>query len=386
MKREVIVVGAGPAGGTAAYYLAKAGVDVLLVDKETWPRDKPCGDGLRGPSWPLFREMGVMDDIMKYGTPSKGTLLVSATEKSIGLRSKPHGVISCPRKIVDHLVVQAAIKAGAEFLQNFEALDLVVRRGVVRGVRAVFEGQIIEVESDLVIVADGAHSRLAHQIGFYNEDPDLVFYGARGYFEGIREMTDMIEFFYFDMFAPSGYTWIFPMSKTKGNVGVFITEGALQRSGMVLNDLFDWWRDNTKFGNIRLGEARLLGEIKGWRLPSTWAVRENYSHGVMVAGDAGNMIEAAFGGGQDLAMLAGQAAAETAIEALKQKDYSAEALAPYKQKLLERQTPIYNGYNAARKFLFTNTPDLDRFIDRFAEEAASRDLGFDEALGRFLRG
>lgn len=58
-----------------------------------------------------------------------------------------------------------------------------VRRGVVRGVRAVLEGQIIEVESDLVIVADGAHSRLAHQIGFYNEDPDLVFYGARGYFE-----------------------------------------------------------------------------------------------------------------------------------------------------------------------------------------------------------
>jgi len=78
MKRQAIVVGAGPAGATAAFYLARAGVDVVLLDKESWPRDKPCGDGLRAPIWHIYKDMGVWDEVLKYSTPSKGVLFWSA--------------------------------------------------------------------------------------------------------------------------------------------------------------------------------------------------------------------------------------------------------------------------------------------------------------------
>lgn len=75
MKRQAIVVGAGPAGATAAFYLARAGVDVVLLDKESWPRDKPCGDGLRAPIWHIYKDMGVWDEGRSIPRLPKGSYL-----------------------------------------------------------------------------------------------------------------------------------------------------------------------------------------------------------------------------------------------------------------------------------------------------------------------
>jgi flavin-dependent dehydrogenase len=218
----------------------------------------------------------------------------------------------------------------------------------------------------------------------FNEDPDLVFYGARGYFEDIGEMTDLTEFFYNDIFYPTGYMWVFPMSGTKGNVGAFITEGALQRSGMRLEDLFDWWRDNTALGNKRLRNARLLGEIKGWRLPACREPRDNYADGALVAGDAGNMIEAAFGGGQDLAMLAGKDAAETIIEAREIGDYSAETLSRYKKKLIDSQKGIYDIFNLGREYALTEPDDLNELVRIFKDKAESEKIPLENVLADWV--
>ena len=383
MKRQAIVVGAGPAGATAAFYLARAGIDVLMLDKESWPRDKPCGDGLRAPIWNLYKDMGVWDEVLEYSTPSKGVLLGAPNQTTIKL----YGDVSplCgPRRLIDHIVAKAAEREGAEFVQNFEVTKLIIKRGFVKGVVGVYQGKLTKIESDVVVVADGSHSRLSHQLGLYNEDPDLVFYGARGYFEDIDEMTDLIEFFYNDMFYPTGYMWVFPMSKTKGNVGAFITEGALQRSGMRLEDLFSWWRDNTELGHKRLHKARLIGELKGWRLPACWGPRDNYANGALVAGDAGNMIEAAFGGGQDLAMLAGKDAAEVIVEALETGDVSAKALSVYKDKLIKSQKEIYDGFNIARKLMFSDPNDLCEFVRLFKDKAESGELDYAQAVKQWV--
>ncbi len=379
MKRQAIVVGAGPAGATAAFYLARAGIDVVLLDKESWPRDKPCGDGLRSPIWHIYKDMGVWDEVLKYSTPSKGVLFGAPNQTAVGFYGDNLPLCG-PRRIIDHIVAKAAEREGAEFIQNFEVTELIVKRGFVKGVVGVYQGKLTEIESDVVVVADGSHSRLAHQLGLYNEDPDLVFYGARGYFEDINEMTELIEFFYNDMFYPTGYMWVFPMSETKGNVGAFITEGALQRSGMRLEDLFAWWRDNTELGHKRLHKARLIGELKGWRRPACRGPRDNYANGALVAGDAGNMIEAAFGGGQDLAMLAGKDAAEVIVEAMKTRDFSAKSLSVYKDKLIKSQKGIYDRFNAARQFMFSDPNDLNEFVKLYKDRAAAREIDYVEAL------
>ncbi len=383
MKRQVIVVGAGPAGATAAFYLARAGIDVMLLDKESWPRDKPCGDGLREPIWSLYRDMGVWEEVLQYSTPSTGVLLGAPNQTFIKLYSEMAPLCG-PRKIIDHIVAKAAEREGAEFIQNFEVTALIIKRGSVKGVVGVYRGQPARIEADVVVVADGSHSRLSHQLGLFNEDPDLVFYGARGYFEDIGEMTDLTEFFYNDIFYPTGYMWVFPMSGTKGNVGAFITEGALQRSGMRLEDLFDWWRDNTALGNKRLRNARLLGEIKGWRLPACREPRDNYADGALVAGDAGNMIEAAFGGGQDLAMLAGKDAAETIIEAREIGDYSAETLSRYKKKLIDSQKGIYDIFNLGREYALTEPDDLNELVRIFKDKAESEKIPLENVLADWV--
>lgn len=384
MKRQAIVVGAGPAGATAAFYLARAGVDVVMLDKESWPRDKPCGDGLRAPIWHLYKDMGVWDEVMKYSVPSKGVLFGAPNQTTISLYDDKASPLCGARRIIDHIVAKAAEREGAEFIQNFEVTDLIIKRGFVKGVVGVYQGNVTRIESDVVVVADGAHSRLAHQLGLYNEDPDLVFYGARGYFEDVDDMSGLIEFFYNDMFYPTGYMWVFPMSETKGNVGAFITEGALQRSGMRLEDLFAWWRDNTKMGHKRLHKARLVGELKGWRLPACWGPQVNYANGALVAGDAGNMIEAAFGGGQDLAMLAGKDAAEVIVDALETGDFSAEALSVYTEKLVKSQKGIYDRFNAARQFMFSDPNDLNGFVAMFKDKAESGEIEYKEALKQWV--
>ena len=75
MKRQAIVVGAGPGGSTAAFYLAKAGIDVVLLDKETWPRDKMCG-GVYLPSiLPILEEMGALEEMKELNAATKGAHL-----------------------------------------------------------------------------------------------------------------------------------------------------------------------------------------------------------------------------------------------------------------------------------------------------------------------
>lgn len=386
MKRQVIIVGAGPAGSTAAFYLARAGVDVLLLDKESWPRDKPCGDGLRSPIWPLYKEMGIWDEVLKYSTPSRGVLYGAPNQTTISLIQEDASPLCGPRKIIDYIVAKAAEREGAEFIQNFEVMDLIIKRGYVKGIKGIYQNQSIEIESDMVIIADGAHSRLAHKLGFYHEDPEDIFYAARGYFEDIEGMSDLIEFYYNDLFYPAGYMWVFPMGKTKGNVGTFITEGALERANMRLEDLFDWWRDNTPLGYKRLANARLLGEIKGWRIPTSYGPEEgrNFTNGALIAGDAGNMVERCYGGGQDAAMLAGKDAAETIVEAIAANDYSKEFLTVYVDKLKKSQkSTVYDLFNLTRKYLVTDPNDLNEFVKKYRDENGEAPMT--ESMGEWIQ-
>ena len=160
MKRQVIIVGAGPAGSTAAFYLAKAGLDVLLVDKETWPRNKICGDAYLPSLNPIFKEMGIYEEMEKEVCADCTHMnLVDPYENEYHFTLDSCWLI--PRRIGDDIIRRGALRAGADFIENFEVKELIIRRGVVKGIRAWYNGQLVEMESDLVIVADGSHSTLS---------------------------------------------------------------------------------------------------------------------------------------------------------------------------------------------------------------------------------
>lgn len=363
-KHDIIIVGAGVGGSTAAFHMAKSGLNVLMVEKEQFPRDKPCGDGQVQSIHPLLKSMGVYDEIEKYAYKCPGTML-SDTDENYCVFNYPEGdfAFCTPRYIFDDIINKAALKEGVDYIENFEATDVIMERGKAVGVRGIHDGKIVELESNMVVLANGSHSMLSRQMGFYEEDPEYVFYGIRGYFENVRGMRDVIEFHYPDeKFFPAGYIWIFPMSKTKANVGVFITEKSLKNTGMTQEELLWWWRDNTKFGKERLGEAVPIGKIKGWRLPSG-KKQKIYGNGVIAVGDAGNMIEQLYGGGLPHAMTAGVCAAKACAEAVAANDFSEEFLKRYNDYIDKELGSGYQIAELLRKMVFGNPKDLKELID-----------------------
>lgn len=368
-KHSVIVVGGGLGGATCAFYCQKAGLDVLMVEKDQFPRDKVCGDGLQAPMMPVLKDMGVLDEVMAASYVNNGLAFVDSREERVIFYYKPpmSSHYSCPRYIYDNIVNKAALATGIDYMDNFEALEVLTRRGQAYGVRGLYNGSIVDLECDLVVLANGSHSMLSRQMGFYEEDPDYVFYGLRGYFDGVGGIGDETEFNYPDIFRDGGYIWLFPEGKCEDgtmrcNVGVFITEANLKDLNMSTEEIMWWWRDNTKTGKERLGNARLVGELKGWRLP-TGKHKAVHAAGVIAVGDAGNMIDQCFGGGAGAAMFSGKVASVIAEMAVKANDFSKDFLKQYEDAIDKQLGDFYEGIQIWREHLYGKPETISDFID-----------------------
>src|SRR5215471_10997983 len=115
---DVVIVGAGPSGATTAYYLAKEGLNVLLLDKFNFPRDKTCGDGLTPRALQILADMGLLDTLLKVGYPSHQLELIS-TKGEIASAPFPKKDTLCdyllivPRLILDNIILERALSSGA---------------------------------------------------------------------------------------------------------------------------------------------------------------------------------------------------------------------------------------------------------------------------------
>lgn len=369
IERDVIVVGAGPGGSVCASYLARAGIDVLLMDKEKWPRDKPCGDSQAEVSVSHMKELGGLDEVREVGYPNKGLLLSAPNYEKCYLPASGER-FTTPRRIFDNIVKNLAVRHGAELLEECWVYDVIKEDGFVKGVKAKYQGEYVEFRSKLVIGADGAHSMIAKAIDQFPDDPANVAVVGRCYFENIP-MEGYLEI-HFDKNVLPGYVWIFPSGKDPvANVGLgFNSEiyRKAQMEGRTLEDYLDIFIKENPFGE-RLKNARQIGPWKGWRIPYGPQSMDNYDSGVMLIGDAGSVILPLTAEGVGPAMETAKMAADTAIEALKAKDYSAD--------FLKRYSDVRHGmYDAKYKSIkkledaFRSTDTVNGFIHKFnADEA-----------------
>ncbi len=383
---KVLVVGAGPAGSAAAFYLAQAGIDVLLVDKEQWPRDKVCGDGQMFHSWYIYEEMGIMEEAREAGTMLYGMKSSDVDERLVSFRSDKEYAMGTRRYVIDDIIRRAAVREGARFIENFDVRDLIIRHGKVIGVKAFYKGQMIEEYADLVILANGSHSMEARKLGIFNEDPETLWMGARGYYENVRGLEDLIEFHYpFPDLYPAGYMWVFPEGDDIANVGVFITAEALRKSGMKIEDYFTRWRDETKLGNERLGDARLIGDIKGWRLPSCWKTGKMYSKGCVMIGDAASSIEPFMGEGFFTALSSGRAIGKFLGKQLKEGPLTEELMEYAQQSYAKDMDKFYSVMGGMRNY-GVNTPEtFTRFTDYALSIPEEERKSFTDVMYQFIK-
>src|SRR5712691_7229104 len=118
--RDVVVIGAGPGGSAAAHYLARRGIDVLLVDRSEFPRDKTCGDGLTPRAVGVLHDMGILHALVRVGQPINGVEIFSPDGYSTGApipsrSGVPAPMLVVPRVTLDNVIRGRAVQSGAQF-------------------------------------------------------------------------------------------------------------------------------------------------------------------------------------------------------------------------------------------------------------------------------
>ncbi|MFE9568104.1 geranylgeranyl reductase family protein [Streptomyces sp. NPDC006692] len=356
---QVIVVGAGPAGSTAALYLARAGVDVLLLEKSAFPRDKVCGDGLTPRAVHQLVRMGVDIDAPGW-TRNRGMRWVCGGRQVHidwpALGAHPDFGLTRSRHDFDDILARQACAAGARLRTEVKATGpLTDRSGRVTGVSALAgaDKQPRTYRASLVIAADGASARTALAMGLRRDPLRPVATAGRRYYRSSTRAHDP----YLELWADlrcsrtgrdlPGYGWIFPLGDGRVNVGL----GALphrNHGSIDLKATLDQWlaRLPEHWG---LREENADSPLRSAALPMGFNRRPQYSRGLLLVGDSAGMVSPWSGEGIVQAMEAGEIAAEATALALLRPSGAAreQALVHYPREVNRRWGPYYRLGNSA---------------------------------------
>jgi menaquinone-9 beta-reductase len=332
-------VGAGPAGSAMAYFLARAGREVLLIDKADFPRDKTCGDGLTPRALGVLRRMGLLDQVAAAGCringlhfyAPDGTRVVSPIPAWGDL---PAFLVVLPRLRLDHLILKHAIAAGAQYRPQVEAVDVLRSGEQITGVSVRTPAGPQELRARYVVLATGASIGLLERAHLLAQPPQFG-RAARGYYEGVGQLADAIEF-HLEGAALPGYAWVFPTSATTANVGAayFVVKGRKPPRSSPRQVLDEFVANPLMAG--RLAKAQVNGSIKGYPLRFDFPTTQLAFPGLLLIGETAGLVNPLTGEGIDYALESAEAAAETLLDTWRRNPTPAEAAEAHSRALRAR--------------------------------------------------
>ena len=305
---DVIVVGAGPAGSTAARYAAVGGASVLMLEKD---RDVGypvrCGEAVSHEGVVQFIQP---DPKWIAATVSKFRIVVP-NGNSIVPRLDGIGYV-LERRLFDYELANVAARAGAEVVTKAYVYDLIRSNGATEGVRALIKDQKVEIRGKIIIGADGVESRVGKWAGIdttcHIRDMESC---AQVTLSGVHVDEGILDFYFGDKIAPGGYLWVFPKGKDVANVGIGISvESAKEKSAIKYLE---------EFIEKRYPHAATLTRIAGG-VPCAKTCDEIVKSNVMLVGDAAHQVNPVSGGGIISGMIGGMIAGQVAGEAIVRND------------------------------------------------------------------
>jgi menaquinone-9 beta-reductase len=325
---DVLVIGAGPAGSACAAWLAGRGVQVLLADQHSFPRDKVCGDGLIPDAHAALKKLGVFDEVAAHAETVPHVRCVGPRGGHIDVAGN---LSVLPRKTLDHILVRHAVKAGAQLLTplRFEAPLLDGERVV--GARFKHEGQPHEISARWVVLATGAVPQAALAAGLCERHtPSGV--ALRGYVrhEGLAATIRQLQVVWHPRLR-GGYGWIFPAPGGLFNIGAGLTGSHLEHDGrgrmtegVNLRDFFKAFQQVYEPARHLMDEGEAVGELKGAPLRCSLAGARWTRPGLLGTGEVVGSTYAFTGEGIGKALETGLLAAQALLQG--RRNHHARAL------------------------------------------------------------
>ena len=352
-EADVIVVGAGPAGATTAFYLAQSGLDVLLLEKSRFPREKVCGDGLTPRAVKTLVSMGISVTEQDGWVRNKGLRVIGAGKRLElswpELASYPGYGLVRTRHDMDETLARRAQQAGARLLEGVTVTGPVrgERTGRITGVTGRPDGEAERTyKARVVVAADGNSSRLSVGMGLRKRDDRPLGVAVRTYYQTPRHDDDYLESWLDlwdgDRLLP-GYGWIFGMGDGTSNVGLGLLNTSAAFGHTDYHALLRKWLKGMP-AEWGFTEENRTQPIRGAALPMGFNRTPHYHQGLLLVGDAGGMVNPFNGEGIAYAMESGEILARTIVQALarSRRAETERVLAGYPNALNQ----AYGGYYA----------------------------------------
>ena len=320
---DVIISGAGPSGSKCAEILAKAGYKIALIEKDTSWR-KPCGGAVHHRALNLYPQLKKLNI-----TKIRGIVMHSADyhKMEYTLPGDIYGTVM-DRLELDNLMRNIAIDSGAKLFDNNFSFDFITKNHKKIGIKTRSPSGIKEYHGNIIIVADGMSSKLALRSGLRSKwKSEELGIGKCAIMEGENNLDEEFLYTYFKSYK--GYGWIFPLGNKRFNIGITtFYEDNLKYN---LNELYNQFLRNPNIKNYVPSSDYKTIWSGSFPYPGVGVLEKSlYSDNLMLIGDAGGFVAPISGEGIHASIISGQAAAEIAIKALQEEDYSKNILKKYK--------------------------------------------------------
>ncbi len=349
---DVAIIGAGPAGSTAAIHLAAKGHRVLLLDKDDFPRDKICGDGLIADTIAALKRAGLYEKVLATGFESSFGRVYSPSRFIFDV---PGQFITLKRIVLDELIMNKAVDTGAAFfkckINNVAILADNLLSLAVEGFGSTLRAKII-------LIATGANIELPAKLGLVTQtNPSAV--ALRCYVRSPIALDRLI--ISYDRSITPGYAWIFPLGNDEFNIGCGIAYRGKMNERPNLRKVFRQFVESFPLASDIMRRAESMAPLRGamLRCGLTGAVSKGPGN-ILVLGESIGSTFPFTGEGIGKAMETGELAAEVAHQALADEDF--ELLRVFPERLERELKPKFLGYKIAEDWF--SKPWLNDFVAR----------------------
>ncbi len=351
LKFDIVICGAGPAGSTCALALGVSGLKVALIDKDSFPREKVCGDAVA----PYVKKVlnTIHPDYAKaldeFTLKEKVNRIrfVAPNKKKLDIQFADEGFISTRLNFDNFLFNLAAKLNNVQVFLNTTVKDVI---RIDNGFH-ILRGNNISFETRMVIGCDGAHSVVNKKLTHTSMDLNHHSGAVRAYYKNVSGLAPgTFEFHFFKDLLP-GYFWIFPLPDNTANVGLgLLSQNISNENTNLRNKMLHIIASEPQLKE-RFAKAEMISPVKGFGLPLGSRKVSMSGKGFMLCGDAASLVDPLSGEGIGEAIVSGRYAGWQAQDCFRKNDFSADCMKDYDEAVYKKFWQHHLNRYRIRKFI-----------------------------------